>query len=301
MTEGSLDLAYLRANPQVASTMVRHQRIRATPVPGGDSCVSELFTLDSGESLFAKSRPGVSPGFFAAEAEGLAWIAEAGVIPTPEVIAVNDELLLLEWVPSGDPSAAAAEQFGADLAGLHRTAAARFGASWPGFIGTLPMENLNGTETDATSGLDWPEFFAAHRIEPYLRVASEGGAISAEDATSVSAVLGRLDSLDVPEEPPARLHGDLWSGNLHWSAAGPVYLIDPAAHGGHRESDLAMLALFGAPFLDRILAAYEEVSPLGSGWRDRVGVHQLFPVLVHAVMFGGSYGRQAGALARRYL
>lgn len=292
--EGSLDLAYLRAHPHVVPMMVRHQRIRATPLPGGDSCVAELFTLDGGETIFAKSRAGAPAGFFAAEATGLGWLAEAAAIPTPEVIAVSDELLLLEWVPPGSPTAHAAERFGADLAALHLAGAAGFGAAWPGFIGRLAMDNSR-----VGSG-EWAEFFAVRRIEPYLRAARDADHISAEDADAVSAVFTRLDSLGVPVEPPARLHGDLWSGNVHWAADGRVFLIDPAAHGGHRESDLAMLALFGAPYFDRILAAYQEVAPLGSGWPERVGLHQLFPVLVHAVLFGGSYGHRAGELARRY-
>lgn len=293
--EGSLDLAYLRAHPHIVPMMVRHQRIRATPLPGGDSCVSEVFTLDGGETLFAKSREGAPAGFFAAEAAGLAWIAEAAVVPTPEVFAVSDELLILEWVPRGEATAQAAERFGAGLAALHLAGADGFGAPWPGFIGRLAMDN-----TEVASA-EWPEFFAVRRIEPYLRAARDAGHISAEDESAVSAVLSRLDAVGVPAEPPARLHGDLWSGNLHWAADGRAYLIDPAAHGGHRESDLAMLALFGAPHLDRIVAAYDDAAPLGAGWRERVGLHQLFPVLVHAVMFGGSYGAQAGALARRYL
>lgn len=292
--EGSLDLTYLRSHPHVIPMMVRHQRIRATPLPGGDSCVAELFTLDSGEMAFAKSFEGAPPGFFAAEAAGLAWLAEADATPTPEVIGVSDELLVLEWVPRGEPTAQAAERFGADLAALHLSGAPEFGAPWPGFIGRLAMDNGR-----VASG-EWSEFFAVRRIEPYLRAARDAQRISAEDAASVEALLPRLDSMGVPPETPARTHGDLWSGNVHWSADGQAYLIDPAAYGGHRESDLAMLALFGTPYLDRILGAYDEAAPLGSGWPERVGLHQLFPVLVHAVMFGGSYGAQAGALARRY-
>jgi len=105
--------------------------------------------------------------------------------------------------------------------------------------------------------------------------------------------------LSGPPEPVARLHGDLWAGNVLWTAGGAV-LIDPSAHGGHRETDLAMLALFGAPFLDRAVAAYDARWPLAEGWRDRVGVHQLYPLLVHAVLFGAGYGAQAVAVARRY-
>lgn len=293
--QGALDLAYLRAHPQVVPMLVQHQRIRATPLPGGDTCVAEMLTLDTGETLFAKSMQGAPAGFFAAEAAGLAWLAESHGPPTPEVIAVSQELLLLEWVPPGEPTAKAADRFGSDLARLHLVGAPTFGATWLGFIGPLQLDNTSlGQQV-------WAEFFAARRIEPYLRAALDVGRITGADGAAVSALLARLGSLGVPEEPPARLHGDLWSGNLLWSVGGPVYLIDPAAHGGHRESDLAMLALFGAPHLDRILSAYDEVAPLGSGWRERLGLHQLFPVLVHAVMFGGSYGAQAGALARRFL
>ena len=112
-------------------------------------------------------------------------------------------------------------------------------------------------------------------------------------------VTGRISELAGPAEPPSRIHGDSWSGNVMWSA-GRGWLIDPAAHGGHRETDLAMLALFGCPSLDRLLAAYQEVSPLADGWADRVALHQLFPLLVHAVLFGGGYLVQARATARRY-
>ena len=105
----------------------------------------------------------------------------------------------------------------------------------------------------------------------------------------------------VPEEPPARLHGDLWTGNVLWGQDGRAWLVDPAAHGGHRETDLAMLALFGLPHLPRVLDAYDEAAPLAEGWQDRAGVHQLFPLLVHACLFGGGYGARAAAVAARYV
>ncbi len=148
----------------------------------------------------------------------------------------------------------------------------------------------------------WARFYAEHRLLPYLRAARKRGSITPADARAVDAVCQRLVDGDLagPPEPPARIHGDLWSGNVLWTLHEPV-LIDPAAHGGHRETDLAMLALFGLPHLDRVLDAYHETRPLAEGWRDRVGLHQLHPLLVHAVLFGREYGDQAGATARRYV
>ena len=115
----------------------------------------------------------------------------------------------------------------------------------------------------------------------------------------MEGVLGKVGDI-VPDEPPARLHGDLWNGNVLWAADGTVHGIDPAAYAGHREVDLAMLALFGMPHLARAMATYEEAAPLAEGFEDRAGIHQLFPLLVHACMFGGGYGARAGAVAASY-
>lgn len=132
----------------------------------------------------------------------------------------------------------------------------------------------------------------AYRLQPYLRLAYDSGAIS--DRSLFERVCNKIAD-DAPE-PPSRIHGDLWSGNVVWTGQG-AHLIDPAAHGGHRETDLAMLALFGLPQLERVLAAYDEAHPLAAGWRERVGLHQLHPLLVHVVLFGGSYVGRAVAVA----
>jgi fructosamine-3-kinase len=142
----------------------------------------------------------------------------------------------------------------------------------------------------------WPEWYAEHRVLPYLRAAVDQGAL--REPAVVEAVCERIGELAGPAEPPARLHGDLWNGNVLWSGGDRVWLIDPAAHGGHRETDLAMLQLFGCPHLERVVGAYHEVDPLADGWRERIALHQLFPLLVHTVLFGGGYGAQAVAAAR---
>ncbi|GAA4072545.1 fructosamine kinase family protein [Nonomuraea soli] len=222
-------------------------------------------TLGDGREVFVKSGP-VSP-LFTSEAAGLRWL---GPIAVP-VISADERHIAVEWVEPEPPTAAAAERFGRDLAATHARGAPAFGAGWPGFIGPLPMDN--------TPASDWPAFYASQRVLPFVRQAGL-------DPAPFERALRRAH--DVPAEPPARIHGDLWNGNVLWSGGRGV-LIDAAAHGGHRETDLAMLALFGAPHLDRILAAYQEVSPLADGWRDRVPLHQLHPLAVHVVLFGGGY------------
>jgi fructosamine-3-kinase len=215
----------------------------------------------------------------------------------PAVLEAGAERLVTEFVPGGAPGHAAAAELGRGLARMHAAGATAFGAPPPGGpaqarIGSAPMRN--------TPAPAWPEWYASDRLLPYLRSARDSGELTAEAAGEVEAVAQRLPELAGPGEPPARLHGDLWSGNVLWSPTGAV-LIDPAAHGGHRETDLAMLALFGCPHLDVVLAAYDDEAPLADGWRRRVPLHQLFPLLVHVVLFGGGYAAQVVAAARAAL
>jgi fructosamine-3-kinase len=277
-----VDLAYLRAHPQHLPTFLTHQRIRETPVSSGSICAASRLTLDDGGSVFVKTLADPPAGFFAAEAGGLTWLRDAGAVPVPELIAALDEMLVLEWIDPGEPSPEAAERFGRDLADLHRAGAPAFGADWPGYIGRLPLSNT-------PSAGPWPQWFAEHRLRPYLRMSADRGALSAADVALVEGLLSRIEVYGAAE-PPARTHGDLWPGNLLWGADGRAWLVDPAAHGGHRETDLALLGVFGgAPYLDRIVSAYQEVWPLADGWRDRVPLHQLYLLLVHTAMFGAAY------------
>jgi fructosamine-3-kinase len=245
-------------------------------------------TLADGRQAFVKAVTDGATGDAAAivaEANGLRWLAEPGAARVPTLLAADDALLVSELVPPGGPTPESAERFGASLASLHAAGAPSFGAPWPGYIAALPLDN------EQTGG-DWPSWYAERRLLPYLRRARDSGALTSSDAAPIEAVIERIGDLSGPAEPPSRIHGDLWNGNVLWSGD-DGWLIDPAAHGGHRETDLAMLALFGAPFLDRILRAYADVAPLADGWRSRVPLHQLHPLLVHACLFGAGYAAEA--------
>ncbi|KUO06904.1 fructosamine kinase family protein [Streptomyces sp. DSM 15324] len=233
-----------------------------------------------------------------AEAAGLRWLAATDTVRVPDVLGDDERWLVTERVATGPPGARAAVRFGRDLAALHAAGAPGFGAPPPGgpenaYIGRAPLRN--------TVGEDWPRWYAEHRVLPYLRAAVDAGTVRPAEAADVERLCARLPGLAGPAEPPARLHGDLWNGNVVWGADGDVRIIDPAAHGGHRETDLAMLALFGCPYLPHVRQGYEEVAPLAEGWAGRVGVHQLFPLLVHAVLFGRPYAEQALTVARTAL
>jgi fructosamine-3-kinase len=263
-------------------------------VGGGD--INEAFrvVLADGREAFVKSRANAAPGEYAAEAAGLAWLAEPAALRTPAVLDVGEDYLALEWVARGHLDAAGIEELGSGLAATHLAGAESFGASGAGAsagFGSLRLPNEPAE--------DWPAFYAERRLLPLARVAREREALSSEGIASVERVAARMPELAGPAEPPARLHGDLWSGNVMAGADGRPWLIDPSAYGGHREVDLAMLRLFGAPS-ERVFAAYEESAPLAEGWRERIELYQLLPLLVHAVLFGGSYGGAAERVALRY-
>jgi len=257
--------------------------------------------LPDGRRAVRKRAPGRSSQL-AAEAAGLRWLAAPGVIPVAAVLGESADELLVEYLPAASPDRAAAERFGSGLARLHAQGAAAFGSPPPGgpteaWIGDAPMRNVPRPE--------WASWYVEHRVLPYLRAARDAGALDAAEADRLEAACAALPEVAGPPVVPARLHGDLWSGNVCWSPGPPGgggrvdgWLIDPAAHGGHPETDLAMLALFGCPHLKAVLAGYQAVTPLAPGWAARVCLHQLFPLLVHVVLFGRGYTARALSAAR---
>ena len=267
--------------------------VSTTSVAGGDICTSTRLRLTDGHNAIIKTRPQAPAEMFIREAEGLRWLAEAGGAHVPEVLAVAEDCLILAWVEQGKPTPDAAERFGRELATTHGAGAPTFGAETDGFIGLAPLPNRPLPT--------WPEFFASRRVMPYVRAAVDRQALTLEEAGTIEAAMRRIHDFAGDPEPPARIHGDLWSGNIVWGADANIWLIDAAAHGGHRETDLAMLSLFGAPHLQRMLDAYNEAAPLADGWHGRLALHQLHPLLVHAVMFGGTYGARAASSAQSLL
>jgi fructosamine-3-kinase len=293
---------------RVAGTQHGYQHLMLT-LAGGRRAFAKVAAAAPASDLAASdpaashaSAPDEVSAAFAAEANGLRWLAEAKAVPVPEVLAVSPGALVIAMIPPGHASAGAAFGFGAELARLHASGAGAFGAPWRGLIASLPLDNTltppHGPAAQAGSW--WPQWYANRRLLPYLRRATDFGALRPEDARLVETVVDRIDELAGPAEPPSRIHGDCWAGNVLWSGD-RGWLIDPAAHGGHRETDLAMLALFGAPHLDRILAGYNDTAPLAAGWRARVPLHQLHPLLVHACLFGASYREEVHAAARAAL
>jgi fructosamine-3-kinase len=283
-------MARMRGIAERVEHLLARAVVSTTPVAGGDVCTATRVRLSDGTSALVKTRAGAPDDFFAAEARGLAWLAEPGVVEVAEVLAVERDCLVLGWIEPARASPESSAALGRSLARLHASGAEMFGAAEDGYIGSLPLPNRTAPS--------WAEFFATRRVLPYLKLASDRGHIAGQDVSAVEALIGRMTTLAGPEEPPARIHGDLWSGNVVWSLEHGT-LIDPAAHGGHRETDLAMLALFGLPHLQRLMDAYEDEHPLADGWEERQPMHQLFPLLVHAALFGGHYGQRAGEVARR--
>ncbi|WP_431951512.1 fructosamine kinase family protein [Actinacidiphila sp. bgisy167] len=274
----------------------------AGPVGGGSVCRSVRLRRRSGGTVFAKTLADAPPGFFAAEAAGLRLLGGTGTVAVPEVLAADERTLVLEWVEPGPATPAAAERLGRELAALHRVPAPGYGTAHAAFIGPLPLPAAGPGPASGLpgGGEDWAAFHAARRLLPFLRQAADRGAMAPADVRAVERLCELLPRIGGPAQPPAVIHGDLWSGNVLFAADGRARLVDPAAQGGHPEADLAMLELFGCSHLERVLAAYEEVRPL-PGRRERVPLHQVHPLLVHAVLFGAGYGAAAGRAARAAL
>lgn len=253
----------------------------ADPVSGGDINDAYRARLADGRVVFVKTHAHPPPGMFEAEARGLDWL-RPGPLRIPRVLAAGERFLALEWLELAGRGRERGfdEALGRGLAALHRLGAPCFGLDRDGYLATLPQPRIELA--------DGPTFWIEHRVRPLAERARAAGRMP-DVSARLDALRARPDRFG-PPEPPARLHGDLWWGNVAAAGGAPV-IIDPAVYGGHREVDLAMLALFGS-LPEALVRAYDEVYPLAPGFRERRLLWQLYPLAAHAVLFGGGYGAQ---------
>jgi len=266
--------------------------VSARPLAGGDVSQSYRIELADSRVVFAKTH--ASPpegGFYTTEALGLDWLRQVGSLAVPQVLAATDAapaILVLQWIDTGELLPGSDADLGRALAQLHAAGAPAFGREDGRPTGSLRLPNQPCRT--------WAEFYVTQRLEPLRRLAAHYQALPPGILASIDRVIDRIEILAGPREPAARLHGDLWHGNRLVDREGRNWLIDPAAHGGHREHDLAMMRLFGG-FGPEAFEAYDDRFPLVDGWTKRLPLHQLSPLIVHAIKFGGHYvGRVEQAL-----
>lgn len=263
------------------------------PLIGGS--INDAYRLDTSEGpYFLKVNSADRfPSMFEAEVDGLLRLAKAGT-RTPVVHghgeADDTTWLLLEFVEKGQPTRSFWHSFGKGLAELHRNTNPYFGLDRNNYIGSLEQVN--------TPRPAWHTFFMEHRLEPLVKKARDLGKVQPGMAFRSERLFGKLEGL-FPIEPPALLHGDLWNGNFICTTERAPVLIDPAVYFGHREMDIAMTTLFGG-FDPEFHAAYNAEWPLERGWEERLDLCNLYPLLVHTVLFGGEYVQQVDNVLKRF-
>jgi fructosamine-3-kinase len=269
-----------------AEQALNSELIDLQPVGGGDFATAYCAQLQRADGqtqrLFIKTHANPPPGFFTTEAAGLAVLREAEAVQMPKVLSVSDEppYLAMQWIEMSSSTVPDDPAFGRQLALLHNSSLPVFGREDARTTGSLALPN------DPCH--NWFEFYAQRRLLPLAAIAGERGSLPAASIEKLETIASRLSEFIDAPTMAARLHGDLWAGNRVWDDRGVSWLIDPAMHGGHPEFDLAMMRLFGG-FDEICFDAYQEVSPLQAGWRDRIALHQLAPLVVHAIKFGSSY------------
>lgn len=274
-----------------------HETVRsAKSVTGGDINQAAKLEFSSGNICFLKWNTTASPDMFVREVNGLKLLREANTaLIIPDVLSQGTTpggtgFLLMQYLEEGQGQSHSAADFGSELAQLHKTRADQFGLDYDNYIGSLPQSNKRHS--------DWISFFVEERMEPQLGMAIDSGKLSMSIPPAFQQMYTQLPGI-FPEEAPSLLHGDLWGGNYFYNTEGQAVIYDPAVYYGHREMELAFTRLFGG-FAPAFYRAYEQAYPLEPGFEKRKDIYNLYPLLVHTNLFGGSYARQVEGITRRF-
>lgn len=259
-------------------------------------CINKAYEIiTDGGHFFLKTNQADEANMFKTESKGLELLASTHIISVPEVLGHGiygqQSYLLLAYLEPGPPRYHYWEDFGQKLAALHAVTANQYGLGFDNYIGRLPQRNDQMT--------DWPAFFIQHRLQAQLTLAYDQSRVHRSLMLDFEKLFARLPEW-LPNEPPALLHGDLWSGNVMIGQDGLVSVVDPAVYFGHREVELAFTRLFGG-FEPEFYQAYGEAAHLLSDFEDRVDLYNLYPLLVHVNLFGGGYVNTVARILKRYV
>jgi len=260
-----------------------HSIKRASALSGGS--INYAFRLETniGTFFMKYNQSSAYPGMFEQEARGLAVLKEAGEVRVPEVIAYGDDgtysFIILEYLDPAGKRGQFWEDFGRNLAALHRHTNKNFGLDHDNYIGSLNQYNDHY--------VSWPDFFREQRLLIQMDMAARTGLLPGHIKRGFESLFKKLDDI-FPDEPPSLIHGDLWSGNYHVDEKGKACIIDPAVYYGSREMDIGMSRLFGV-FGGNFYDAYNEAWPMETGWRERIEICNLYPLMVHVNLFGAGY------------
>ena len=254
--------------------------------------------FDSGKKYFLKLSKLKNLRLLSSEAEGLDELRKLKVISVPEIVALDQDYLLLEWIERGDYNTdSGLEKLGSQLAEMHRIPGLKFGYKNDNYIGGSPQCNI----PSILGSENWVSFYTENRLKFQLELADKNGYVTPEIRNLMESLMIKMpELLSGTEENPSLLHGDLWSGNYIIDISGKPWLIDPAVYYGHREADLAMTSLFGG-FSDVFYSAYKSEFQISPGYADREPLYQLYHLMNHLNLFGKGFYKQILTVLKRYV